>query len=110
MTPEAHLSKQIMLYCGEHDWLCFHCNVGSVLTADGTYFRTGLPVGFPDLLIIKHDGKIAFCETKIHPRKPTKEQIAFLTNLRERGFNAFVAYSLEEFIENVNRDPNSDAV
>lgn len=101
MTQEQYLDKQIMLYCGEHDWLCFHCNVGSVLTADGRYFHTGLPVGFPDLLVIKHDGKVAFCETKIHPRKPTKEQIAFLTNLQERGFTAFVAYSLDEFIEKI---------
>ena len=101
MTQEQYLDKQIMLYCGEHNWLCFHCNVGQVLTANGTYFRTGLPVGFPDLLVIQTDGKVAFCETKIHPRKPTKEQVAFLTNLQERGFTAFVAYSLDEFIEKI---------
>jgi hypothetical protein len=100
MTPEQYLDKQIMLYCGEHNWLCFHCNVGQVLTADGTYFRTGLPVGFPDLLIIKTDGTVVFCETKIHPRKPTQKQLQFIATLKHRGFNAFVAYSLEEFIEN----------
>lgn len=103
MTPEQRLDREIMLYCGEHNWLCFHCNVGQVLTADGTYFRTGLPVGFPDLLIIKKDGKVAFCETKIHPRKPTEAQVKFLQNLRDRGFNAFVAYSLEEFKAEIDK-------
>lgn len=102
MTPEQRLDKQIMIYCGEHNWLCFHCNVGQVLTADGTYFRTGLPKGFPDLLIIKTKGEICFCETKIHPRKPTPEQLNLIENLRGRGFNAFVAYSLEEFIEKID--------
>lgn len=99
MTPEQLLDKKIMLYCGEHDWLCFHCNVGGSLMANGNYFRTGLPVGFPDLLIIKNDGQVAFCETKIHPRKPTQEQINFIQNLQNRGFKAFVAYSVDEFVD-----------
>ena len=96
-NPEQRLDKEIMLYCGEHNWMCFHCNVGSVMTANGTYFRTGLPVGFPDLLIIKNNGQVAFCETKIHPRKPTQQQYQFIQTLKLRGFNAFVAYSLDEF-------------
>jgi len=102
-TPEQRLDKEIMLYCGEHNWMCFHCNVGSVLTADGKYFRTGLPVGFPDLLIIKHDGQVAFCETKIHPRKPTTQQLRFINTLKLRGFNAFVCYSLEEFKNEIEK-------
>lgn len=100
-TPEQILDKQIMLYCGEHNWLCFHANVGSVLTSDGRRFSTGLPVGFPDLMIIKNDGEICFCETKIHPRKPTQEQLKFISELTLRGFNAFVAYDLQQFINNI---------
>ena len=95
---EQALDKKIMLYCGSHDWLCFHANVGKVKLADGRFFSTGLPVGFPDLIIIKKNGEICFCETKIHPRKPTKEQENFINCLKNRGFNAFVAYSLNEFI------------
>lgn len=101
MTPEQYLDKQIMLYCGGRNWLCFHANVGNVLTANGTYFRTGLPVGFPDLLILTDTGKTIFCETKIHPRKPTVDQVNFINNLVSRGFTAFVAYSLDEFIKKV---------
>lgn len=98
MTPEQYLTKQIMLYCGERNWLCFHTNVGKVLTADNRYFDTGLPVGWPDLLIITDNGKVMFIETKIHPRKPTCEQLAMQKLLRERGFVSETVYSLEEFI------------
>lgn len=69
--------------------------------ANGNYFRTGLPVGFPDLLIIKDNGQVAFCETKIHPRKPTQEQLNFIENLKIRGFNAFVAYDINEFVAKI---------
>lgn len=102
MTPEQHLDKQIMIWCGEHNWLCFHCNVGKVKTADGRIFSTGLPVGFPDLLILTDTGKAIFCETKIKPRKPTKEQLNFIQNLTNRNFLAFVAYTLEEFVNKIN--------
>lgn len=90
-----------MIYCGEHNWLCFHTNVGKVQTIDGRMFDTGLPVGWPDLMILTDKGQAIYCETKIHPRKPTKEQIKTINILKERGFVAFVAYSLEEFIKNV---------
>jgi hypothetical protein len=103
VTPEQVLDKNIMLWCGEHDWLCFHTNVGKVQMIDGRYFDTGLPKGWLDLLILTNKSQVIFCETKIHPRKPTKEQINTIEVLRKRGFLAFVAYSLEEFIEAVEK-------
>lgn len=101
-TPEQHLDKQIMLWCGQHNWLCFHCNVGKVLLADGRYFSTGLPNGFPDLLIITDFGVSFYCETKIKPRKPSNEQKEFINNLIDRNHVAFVAYTFDEFISAVN--------
>lgn len=100
-TPEQILDKKIMLYCGEQGWLCFHTNVGSVLTADGRIFHTGLPKGWPDLMIIKPGGIIIFCETKIHPRKPTQDQLNMIALLNKYNIKAFVAYSLEEFIKKI---------
>lgn len=104
MTPEQALDKKIMLYCGKRNWLCFHINVGKFRLPDGTYFQTGVPVGYPDLTILTNDNRVIFCETKIHPRKPTIEQINFIENLRMRGFKAFVAYTLEEFIKEVENE------
>ena len=101
MTPEQALDKKIMLWCGEQNWLCFHINVGGGMLANGGYFHTGVPKGWPDLIIITDDGRVIFCETKIHPRSPTPEQINFINILTARGFKAFVAYSLEEFIREV---------
>lgn len=105
MTPEHKLMNEIQIYCGEKDWLCFHCNVGKIKFYDekkGCYrwFDTGLPTGWPDLKIITNKGKVFYCETKIHPRKPTKDQLKIIDNLQNRGVLAFVAYSLDEFIEN----------
>ena len=104
MTPEQVLDKKIMLWCGEHNWLCFHINVGKIKLPNGTYFQTGVPVGWPDLIILTNDCRVMFCETKIHPRKPTPQQLNFINNLNMRGIKAFVAYSLEEFIDEVTKN------
>lgn len=101
MTPEQALDKQIMLYCGQRNWLCFHINVGGGKLANGTFFQTGVPKGWPDLTIITDDGRVIFCETKIHPRKPTQNQLNFIAELNKRKFTAFVAYTLDEFIANL---------
>lgn len=101
MTPEQALDHKIMVWCGEHNYLCWHINVGGGYLPNGSYFRTGLPKGASDLWIITDKGKLILCETKIHPRKPTSEQLHFIDIMRSRGVNAFVAYSLDEFIANV---------
>lgn len=103
VTPEGRLQNKIKVYCENQHWLCYHCNVGKVRLSDGRFFSTGLPKGFPDMLIIKGDGSVMFCETKVKPRKPTKEQVEFILDLQKRGFVAFVAYSLNEFILNAKK-------
>lgn len=97
-TPEQRLTKQIMIWCGEHDYLCHHLNVGQFKLPDGRYFNTGVPKGFPDLQIIGY-GEVRYVETKIHPRKPTKEQLEWIELLNKRNIKTKCVYSLEEFIE-----------
>ena len=97
-TPEQRLTKQIMIWCGEHDILCHHLNVGQFKLPDGRYFNTGIPKGFPDLQLLGH-GWVAYVETKIHPRKPTQDQLNWLDLLNKRYIPAKCVYSLEEFID-----------
>lgn len=99
MTPEHRLGNQIRIECGRRNWLCYHANVGSVMTIDGGRFDTGLPVGFPDLVILTDNGRVLFVETKIHPRKPTADQLAFHALLRSRGFSVAVCYNFDEFLD-----------
>lgn len=100
MTPEKILSKQIQAVCGENNIICFDVNVGAVQLITGSYFRTGLPRGFSDLLLFTSNGKTAFIETKIKPRKPTQEQINFINTMKKRGFIAGVVYDINDFINN----------
>lgn len=98
MTPEHRLSNQIRIWCGEHNFLCFHINVGKIRMSDGTYFHTGVPVGWPDLTIITDNGQVVFIETKIKPRQPTQQQIDMLNELKNRGFIAEVVYDFQSFL------------
>ena len=100
MTPEKILSKQIQAVCGENNIICFDVNVGRGQLITGSYFRTGLPRGFSDLLLFTSNGKTAFIETKIKPRKPTQEQINFINTMKKRGFIAGVVYDINDFINN----------
>lgn len=74
----------------------FRTNVGKRKMADGRWFDTGLPKGHPDLYGFRPDGRIFYIETKLHPRKPTKEQKAFLLMAIDNGAIAGVAYTVEE--------------
>lgn len=98
MTPEHRLMNEIRLWCGQHDLLCFRCNVGKFLKADGTWFDTGLPVGFSDLIIFDSNGHTFFIECKVKPNKPSTEQTAFLNEMQRRNFKSAVIYSLNDFI------------
>lgn len=97
MTPETRLKNEILILCGMRGWIAFHMNVGTYQLITGQFISTGVPKGFPDLMILTDDGRVMFVETKIHPRKPTKEQTQWLLDLTHRGFMAFVCYDIEEF-------------
>lgn len=101
MRPEKHLENEIKLYCGQRGWAVIRTNVGSFKLPDGRWFDTGLPKGWPDLMILTNTGKAMFVETKIKPRKPTKDQIEKIEFLKSKGFIAFVCYEISEFINEV---------
>ena len=96
MTPEHRVMNEIRLWCGEHDVLCFRCNVGKVRAADGSWFDTGLPNGFPDLLILDNHGHTLYCEVKALKGRQSEDQVRFMGLVRSKGHHYIVARSAED--------------
>lgn len=102
---ETELMHRVMLAVQERGNQIFRTNVGKVRTPDGRYFDTGLPKGHSDLYGFRPDGQIFYIETKLHPRKPTKEQRQFILAMIAKGAAAGVAYSVEEALKIVEWTP-----
>lgn len=96
MDPEHRLMNEVCIWCGSNGYLSFRTNAGTFLSADGSHYVKGLPQGFPDLLILRPDGKACFVETKIHPRKATPEQERFIALVKSMGYRAGVAYTVDD--------------
>lgn len=92
---EHDIQNSIRLWCSEHDILCFRCNVGKVKMEDGRWFDTGLPSGFPDLIIL-FNHTIYFCEVKTRKGRQREDQINFMNQIRARGYIYFVARSVQD--------------
>lgn len=79
-----------------HGYRVERINVGSRITADGRYFRTGAPKGYSDLSGCTQDGKAFYIEVKFGTNKPSPEQVAFLLDRLSCGAYAGIAYSISE--------------
>lgn len=101
MTPEHRIMNEIRLWCGQNDILCFRCNVGRVKLPNGYYFDTGLPEGFPDLLIL-HKGVTYYAEVKTLTGKQRQDQIDFQRILESRGFIYKVVRSVNDVKQMLN--------
>lgn len=95
---EHNIQNQIRLWCGEHDILCFRCNVGKVQCIDGTWFDTGLPEGFSDLILLTN-GTIYFCEVKAKYGQQREAQKQFQKTVEERGYKYIIARSIIDIQE-----------
>ena len=101
MTPEHKIMNECRLWCGEHDYICFRCNVGKVMMSNGRWFDTGLPSGFSDLLVLGHHGDVYFVEVKSPSGKQRDDQKQFQNIVESRGFIYKIVYSakdLEKFL------------
>ena len=63
--------------------------------SNGMYFDTGLPSGFPDLLIL-HNGITYYTEVKTPTGKQRSDQLNFQRLLEERGFIYTVVRSVDD--------------
>jgi len=89
---ESRLIFETMQELGKHGTV-FRTNSGSIRLASGKVFR-GLPKGFSDILFIRSDGKPCFVECKIHPNKPSPEQLDFLNKMQKMQYLCGVAYNV----------------
>ena len=81
----------------------YRANAGTFRSDDGKHVIKGMPKGFPDLFgVILADKAIdgkpvpVFIEAKVHPNKPSPEQIGFIDEHRAGGCCAGVCYTVAE--------------
>ena len=103
---EADVQNQIRLALNPYA-VIFRVNSGKVRMADGRYFDTGVPNGFPDLCgFRKSDGKMIFIEVKNEKGKLRDVQKQFLKTVQQYDVIAGVCRTPEQAIRLVNQHPN----
>lgn len=96
---ESAIQDSIRVALAEHGYVVFRTNVGKVKTADGRWFDTGLPSGFPDLMGYKPDnGRVFFIEVKTATGRRRKDQVEFANGLKNKNVIYGVARSAEEAV------------
>lgn len=96
---EASIQDSIRVALAQAGYIVFRTNVGKVKTADGRFFDTGLPSGFPDLFGFKpENGKVYFIEVKTPVGHRRKDQINFANFLRDKCAIYGVARSADEAV------------
>jgi len=102
---EASIQDSIRVSLAQAGYIVFRTNVGKVKTADGRWFDTGLPSGFPDLMGYKPDnGRIFFIEVKTAIGHRRKDQVAFANGLRNKQAIYGVARSADEAVTIVRNE------
>ena len=100
MTPESRLKNAVEIELSRRGYIPLRLNVGRFFTEDGRPIRTGLPKGTADLLFIQPGtGRAVFIETKTHPRKPTAEQLNFISVMQRQGALTGVAYTVDDALK-----------
>jgi len=96
---EQATQDNIRVALAQAGYVVFRTNVGKVKTADGRWFDSGLPTGFPDLVGYKpENGRIYFIEVKTATGKRRKDQVLFANGLRDKNVIYGVARSAEEAV------------
>lgn len=96
---ETKLQNQIRVQlCERGGGICIRQNSGTFYTADARPVKIGFP-GLSDLLYIAPNGVVSFIEVKIHPNRPTPEQVRFIQAVQQLGHRAGVAYSVDDALK-----------
>lgn len=96
---EMATQDSIRVALAQAGYIVFRTNVGKVKTADGRWFDSGLPTGFPDLMGYKpENGRIYFIEVKTKTGRRRKDQVLFANGLRDKNVIYGVARSAKEAV------------
>ena len=102
---EQAIQDSIRVALAQAGYIVFRTNVGKVKTADGRWFDTGLPTGFPDLMGYKpENGRIFFIEVKTAIGRRRKDQVNFANGLKNKNVIYGVARSAEEAVAIVRNE------
>jgi len=102
---ESAIQDSIRVALAQEGYVVFRTNVGKVKTAEGRWFDTGLPIGFPDLMGYKPDnGRIFFIEVKTPIGHRRKDQVDFADGLRDKNVIYGVARSADDAVAIVRNE------
>ena len=102
---EQATQDAIRVALAQAGYVVFRTNVGRVKTADGRWFESGLPTGFPDLMGYKpENGRVFFIEVKTATGKRRKDQVAFANGLRDKNVIYGVCRSADEAVTIVKNE------
>lgn len=117
MTPEGHLQREIQIAASQAGHRLFRVNtavawVGEVVARTVTTItlrnprplHAGLVQGGSDLIGWTRTGLFAAIEVKVHPRKATTEQLAFIKAVQAAGGRACLAYSVAQALDCLGAD------
>lgn len=94
---EHDVQNEIRIWCGEHDLIAFRVNVVSGYTPDGRRITTGVPRGFPDLMVLDDMGHTVYVECKTLTGRAREDQKRLHEELRRRNHVVLMPRSLEQF-------------
>ena len=97
-TPEGKIQGNVL------DW-CKKRMVGYIRLV----FRQGLPVGWPDTMILLRGGRPLFLEFKAPGKKPTAKQQEKINWLLNNGYRVEVFDDVDEATQHIQRLREEDA-
>ena len=96
---EQAIQDSIRVALAQAGYVVYRTNVGKVKKADGRWFDSGLPSGFPDLIGFKpENGRVFFIEVKTKTGKRRKDQVLFANGLKDKNVIYCVARSTDEAV------------
>ena len=103
MTTEAEIQKAILDWLKANQYCHWRNYVGPIVRGHSKKFSPNPMAGLPDIMGFSkmRPGVLFGCEVKTSTGKLSDKQIIWINRITEAGAYAFVARSLEDFVEQI---------